>query len=135
MTSIKLVGIPSTYQGWQAPVIMDGAGKVYVGQTGKVIGVSNWAFHVWVKPSIESAEATRVLSLPDGSNGSLTVMGGKLYAIELKRGGGIWLTEVPGYVPVAPSPGPTPPAPSDGVTISHDVAVALQGELNGQLPS
>ena len=137
MASIKLAGIPSAYQGWQVPVIMDGAGKVYVGQTGKVSGVTDWGFSVWVKPSIESATATRVLTLPNGSNGALAVLGSELYAVDVKKGGGIWLVKVEGYVPIsAPTPGPTPPTPpSDGVTLSHDVAIALQSELNEQLPS
>lgn len=131
----RLSGIPNSYQGWLVPVVMDGAGKLYVGQTGKVNGVTNWGFSVWVKSGIDSADATRVLTLPEGSNGTLSVLGSELYVVEIKKGGGIWLTKIEGYVPIsAPTPSPTPPTPpSDGVTISRTVAEALQSELDEQL--
>ena len=96
--TFKLSGIPSTYAGWQVPIIMDGEGKVYIGQTGKVPGVTSWGFSVWLKRGLQDPNAVRLLTLP-GVNGTLQVIGAELYVAEVRKGGGIWLTKIDGYVP------------------------------------
>lgn len=96
----KLNGIPSTYGGWQVQVIADATGALYVSQVGKMQGGSVWAFRVWRKDNATTPTATLVLTLPTGSNGSLSVIDGVLYAVELRKGGGIWLNVVPGFVPL-----------------------------------
>ena len=96
----KLNGIPSTYGGWQVQVIPDATGALYISQVGKMPGGNVWAFRVWRKDNAASPTATLVMTLQAGSNGSLSVIDGVLYVVEIRKGGGIWLNVVPGFVPL-----------------------------------
>ena len=96
----KLNGIPSTYGGWAVQVIQDATGALYISQVGKMPGSAVWAFRVWRKANAATPDATLVYTAPTGSNASLSVVGGVLYAVEIRKGGGIWLTAVPGFAPL-----------------------------------
>lgn len=96
----KLNGIPSTYGGWAVQVIADATGALYTSQVGKMPGSAVWAFRVWRKTNATTPDATLVYTAPTGSNASLSVIDGVLYAVEIRKGGGIWLTPVPGFVPL-----------------------------------
>lgn len=100
MAPQKLNGIPSTYGGWQVQVIADATGALYISQVGKMPGGNVWAFRVWRKDSVTSPTATLVYTAPTGSNASLSVLDGVLYTIEIRKGGGIWMNVVPGFVPL-----------------------------------
>jgi hypothetical protein len=96
----KLAGIPSTYGGWQVQVIADATGALYISQLGKMPRGKVWAFRVWRKATAASPTATLVLTLTAGNNASLSVVDGVLYAVEIRKGGSIWLNAVPGFAPL-----------------------------------
>jgi hypothetical protein len=53
---------------------------------------------VWLKRGLQDPNSVRLLTLP-GVNGTLQVIGTELYVAEVRKGGGIWLTKIDGYVP------------------------------------
>ena len=99
----KLSGIPSTYSGWQVQVIADATGALYISQLGRMPRSNVWAFRVWRKANAATPDATLVLTLPAGNNASLSVINGVLYAVEIRKGGSIWLNAVPGFVSLGAS--------------------------------